>query len=75
MKSNQNSPAQRKARSRNWAKLHIMGAIHLKHLCRPDFMSGTVILTAEEAYKIQQATDLLGEVLADWNKHKESTDG
>ena len=71
MKTNQNSLAQRKARSRNWAKLRIMGAIHLKHLCCPDFITGTVILTEEEASKIRQATDLLGEVLAGWDKQKE----
>lgn len=71
MKTNQNSLAQRKARSRNWAKLRLKGAISIKHLCYPDYFTEDTILTEEEISKIQQATNLLEEVLAGWNKHKE----
>ena len=70
MKTNQNSLAQRKARSRNWAKLRLKGAISIKYLCYPNYFTEDTILTKEEISKIQQATNLLEEVLAGWDKHK-----
>lgn len=56
------------ARARNFAKMRISGAITIKHLCKKDFFTNSVILTKEEIAKVIQATDLLASIIKNWDK-------